>query len=165
MVVASEEKKMDFRISGLPALQFQPLFAMTGAQLEEIGARRCYADDSMPGYPCRVSLMHAKPGEELILTSFQHQNANSPYRASGPIFVRKNATETFTAVNTIPDQLRVRLLSIRAYDSNDQMVDAEVVEGANLETALAHFFAQESVAYLHVHNARRGCYACRIDRA
>ena len=156
---------MDFRICGLPALQFQPLFAMTDAQLEAIGVRRCSADDSTPGYPCRVSLMHAKPGEELILTSFQHQNANSPYRASGPIFVRKNAVETFTAVNTVPNPLRVRLLSIRAYDSNDLIVDAEVIEGANLEAALAHFLAQESVAYLHVHNARRGCYACRIDRA
>ena len=155
---------MDFRISGLPAPQFQPLFAMSDAQLEEIGARRCYADDST-GYPCRVSLLHAKPGEELILTSFQHQNANSPYRASGPIFVRKNATETFTAVNTVPEQLRVRLLSIRAYDSNDLSVDAEVIEGTDLESALTHIFAQESVAYLHVHNARRGCYACRIDRA
>src|SRR5450759_4628311 len=101
---------MDFRISGLPAPQFQPLFAMTDGQLEAIGARCCYADDSRPGYPCRVSLMHAKPGEELILTSFQHQNANSPYRASGPIFVRKNAPETFTAVNSVPDSLRVSLL-------------------------------------------------------
>jgi hypothetical protein len=155
---------MDYRVSGLPSAQFQALFAMSDAQLKEIGAQRCYADASQPGYPCRVSLMHAAPGEELILTSFEHQSANSPYRASGPIFVRKSATETYTAVNTIPEQLRVRLLSIRAYDRDDLIVDAEVVEGANIESVLAHFFAQESVAYLHVHNARRGCYACRIDR-
>ena len=44
------------------------------------------------------------------------------------------------------------------------MRDAEVVEGDALEALIARFFADESVAYLHVHNARRGCYACRIDR-
>jgi hypothetical protein len=40
-----------------------------------------------------------------------------------------------------------------------------VVDGRDLETAIARAFAQEDVAYLHVHYAGRGCYAARIDRS
>ena len=64
----------------------------------------------------------------------------------------------------IPDQQRRRLLSVRAYDERHYIVDAEVVPGTELETLIDRFFADPRVAYLHVHNARRGCYACRVDR-
>ena len=64
----------------------------------------------------------------------------------------------------IPDQQRRRLLSVRAYDATDTIVDAEVASGTELETLIGRFFADPRVAYLHVHNARRGCYACRVDR-
>ena len=45
------------------------------------------------------------------------------------------------------------------------LLDAEVDEGVRLETLIERFFADPRTAFLHVHNARRGCYACRIDRA
>ena len=44
------------------------------------------------------------------------------------------------------------------------MTDAEVLPGTELEALIDRFFAEPSVSYLHVHNARRGCYACRVDR-
>jgi hypothetical protein len=34
-----------------------------------------------------------------------------------------------------------------------------------LEEVIARFFADPQVAYLHLHNARPGCYNCRVDRA
>ncbi len=156
---------MDFRITGLSPQPFQSLFALTDAALADLGATRCFADDSSPGFPCRVSVAHALAGEELILLSYEHQGAHSPYRASGPIFVRKSATAAFAATNAIPDPVRVRLLSVRAYDAQDLIVDAEVVDGSEIEGLIERFFAQKDVAYLHIHYARRGCYACRVDRA
>ncbi|MEO8101598.1 MAG: DUF1203 domain-containing protein, partial [Betaproteobacteria bacterium] len=71
---------MNFRISGLPAEPFKTLFDLDDAALAARGAQRVYADDST-GYPCRVSMAHAAPGEELILMSYEHQAARSPYRA------------------------------------------------------------------------------------
>ena len=65
----------------------------------------------------------------------------------------------------IPEQQRRRLLSVRAYDERHYIVDAEVAAGTELETLIERFFADPRVAYLHAHNARRGCYACRVDRA
>ena len=154
---------MDFRITGLSPEPFQPLFALDDTALTGMAAHRTIADDAT-GFPCRVSLAHAAPGEELVLLSFEHQSAHSPYRATGPIFVRKAATTQFDEVNLIPEPVRARLLSVRAYDAEGLIVVADVVDGKEIESLIEQFFAQEEVAYLHIHYARRGCFACRVDR-
>lgn len=155
---------MDFRISGLSVAPFVPLFALSDAVLaaRDIVRRVC---DATPGYPCRISMVEAEPGETVLLLQYEHQPAASPYRSAGPIFVREAARETFSAVNAIPALVRSRLLSVRAYDAAGMMLDAEVIEGTALEPVIDRFFAIEGVHYLHAHNARRGCYSCRIDRA
>ncbi len=159
---------MDFRISGLPVEPFVGFFAMSDAQLMEHGARRIVATASMPVNlmpPCRVSLRDAAPGEVSILLNHAHHVApGSPYRATGPIFVREGVRETASVVNEVPAQQRIRLLSVRAYDADGIMVDADVMEGVELEAAIQRMFARDDVAFLHAHNARRGCYSCRIDR-
>ena len=60
--------------------------------------------------------------------------------------------------------MRTRLLSVRAYDADDLIVEADVVDGTAIEMLIETFFNHSDVTYLHVHYARRGCYACRIDR-
>lgn len=155
---------MSFRVSALPVAPFQKFFALDDAALLAQGARRCVADEQ-PGFPCRVSLMDAAPGERLILLNFEHQPARSPYRASGPIFVREAAREAAPATGEVPESLRLRLLSVRAYDAEDLIAEAELAEGRELEPLVERLFADPKVAYLHVHYARRGCYAARIDRA
>lgn len=158
---------MDFRISGLPAEPFLPFFAMTDAELLSHGARRVVAQESdVPlMQPCRVSLRDSVPGETSILLNFPHLPIpGTPYRASGPIFVRQGVTTTGSFVNEVPEQQRKRLLSVRAYDADGIMVDAEVAEGTELEALIERMFHRGDVDFLHAHNARRGCYACRIDR-
>ena len=155
---------MSFRALGLPLSPFEPLFALDAAALEARGMRRMTAD-AKPGYPCRVSLQDAEPGERLILLPFEHQPAHSPYRASGPIFVREAAGAPFDEVDVVPAVLRGRLLSLRAYDAAGFIVDAEVVPGDEIEPLIERFFARAEVSTIHVHNAKRGCYACRIERA
>jgi len=53
---------------------------------------------------------------------------------------------------------------VRAYDAAGLMVDAAVIDGTALEAAIGRMFRRREVAFLHAHNAKRGCYACRIDR-
>jgi hypothetical protein len=120
--------------------------------------------DEKPGFPCRVSLVDAEPGEEVILVPFTHHDVGSPYRASGPIFVRVNAQTARPEVNEIPVLLRSRLLSLRAYDAAAMMVAAEVVEGKELEQHISRLFSDKRVEYLQVHNARPGCYNCEVRR-
>jgi hypothetical protein len=152
---------MSLIFSGLPLAPFEPLFGASDEVLAGHGARRLAAE---PSFPCRVTLEDAEPGEPVLLLPFEHQPAPSPYRSSGPIFVRERARET-VRVAGVPDSFRPRLYSARAYDAAGMMVDAEVAEGTALEPLLERLLAHPDAAYLHLHHARRGCYACRVDRA
>lgn len=152
---------MSFRISGLPVEPFQHLFALGEEELRRHGAVRRVAADS--GYPCRISLTDAAPGDEVILVNYEHQDADTPYRSRHAVYVRRGERR-FDAVGEIPEQLRKRLLSVRAFDAEGMMVEADVIEGRQLESMIERFFADGAVAYLHLHFARPGCYAARVDR-
>jgi hypothetical protein len=152
---------MSFRITGLPAHPFAALFPLSDAELAARGAVRRVAD-AKPGFPCRISLTDAEVGDEVILLHYEHQPAATPFRASHAIYVRAGE-RTFDAVDVVPAQLRTRLLSVRAFDRGDMMIAADVVDGGELEAAIDRLFA--GAAYLHVHFARQGCYAARVDRA
>jgi Protein of unknown function (DUF1203) len=153
-----------FKLVGLPAEIFAPLHALSDAELAARNARRVVAT-TKPGYPCRVSLADAEIGEELLLLPFDHQPANSPYRSSGPIFVRKAALAAGLEAGVIPDYVRTRLMSVRAYDDAHQISDAAVCEGSEVRSAIQAMFAHKEVAYIHLHNAKRGCFSCAVERA
>ena len=60
--------------------------------------------------------------------------------------------------------LRDRLLSLRAYDGDAFITDAEVAEGAEALRVIERFLADPQVAHVDAHFARRGCFAARIER-
>jgi len=154
---------MTFQFKGLPFAPFEPFLRMSDAELEAIGARRMIADEK-PGFPCRVTLEDAEIGERVLLVSFPHQDAQSPFRASGPVFVRETARETYNSYAVPPVFRAGRLLSARAYDAAGMMVDADVIDGNNLELLLEKLFARDDTDYVHVHYARRGCFAAQVER-
>jgi Protein of unknown function (DUF1203) len=155
---------MSFRISALPTARFKPLFALSDEELATRGAMRRIVD-KCPGFPCRVSLVDAQVGEVVLLTNYEHQTASSPYRASHAIFVRENAREARPQVGEVPQVLRSRLLSVRGFDENGMMIDADVVDGRAIEPSIERLLANGTISYLHLHNAKPGCYAARVDRA
>ncbi len=155
---------MSFRITGLDANPFAHLFALSGEELARHNAKR-YVADAKPGFPCRVTLEDAEPGETLLLVSYAHQTAPTAYASKGPIFVREKPSARAEWRDEVPEQLQVRLISLRAYDRDGMMRDADVVEGKDLQPLIERLFANEEVAYIHAHFARRGCYAALIERA
>lgn len=153
-----------FQLVGLPYEPFAPLFERSDAQLSELRAQRVIASTN-PGYPCRVSLRDAEVGEELLLLPYEHQSGDSPYRASGPIFVRRAAVRPTLEPGVIPDYVARRLMSVRAYDASHRMTDATVCAGSDCAPVLHRMFAADEVAYIHLHNANRGCFSCTVERA
>src|SRR5215831_14934592 len=137
---------MSFRITGLPAEDFAPLFAMSDEELAERGAVRRIADDRQPGYPCRISLTDSQPGDELILVNYEHHPVGSPYRMRFAVYVRRGE-ERFDAVDEIPAQLRSGTLAVRAFDENAMMVGWELLDGGDLEPAIERLFAEPRAAY------------------
>lgn len=149
---------MSFRIHALPLAPFRPLFALDDAGLAALGARRMTAE-APHSAPCRVSLADAEPGEPLILLNHRHlDDPASPYRSEGPIFIREAAAETSPARGEVPDMLARRLLSVRLYDADWTMTDAEVIEGAGLARLLEDWLARPGASVAHLHGARRGCF-------
>ena len=154
---------MSFRIRGLPPDQFQHLFGLSDQELAKHGAKR-YVADTKPGYPDRVEVRDAEPGETVILLNYLHQPANNAYRASHAIFVREGAKTAYDRTNEIPEALRLRQVSLRAFDVDHLMVDADLVNGDTIEAVIDRLFTDPHVAYIQAHYAKRGCYAARIDR-
>ena len=155
---------MSFRIHALPAAAFEALFGRSDDELAARGVLRRTVD-AAPGYPCRVSLADAAVGETVLLLNYEHQSARTPYRASHAIFVREGAVQAHPAPGEVPEALARRLLSVRAFDAGDMMVEADVVDGSVLAPRLAQMLADLAVAYVHLHHARQGCYAAHAVRA
>ena len=154
---------MSFQISALNIDQFSHLFGQDEDVLTRQGIRRMIVDNS-PGFPCRVSLQDAEIGEKVLLMNYEHQPMLTPYRSSHAIFVREWATQAVPARNEVPKMLRQRLLSVRAFNAEGMMVDADVVEGVRLESLIEHMLAKSAADYLHIHNAKLGCYAALVER-
>lgn len=152
-----------FQLSGLAHEQFEPMFQLSDDHLRELGALRRVATANV-GFPCRVSLQDAEVGEELLLLPYLHQPAASPYRASGPIFVRQGARRSVLPARVVPSYVSQRLMSLRAYDTAHMMIDATVCEGATVAEQLERIFSDPHVTYIHLHNAKRGCFSCLASR-
>ena len=155
---------MSYRITGLPPENFQDLLGLSDAALAERGACRVVAD-AKPGFPDRVTLRDAEIGERLLLLNYTHQPAANPYRASHAIFVLEDAREVYDQVGEIPQVMRSRVMSLRAFDEQHVMLDAELAQGVELEGVIDRLLADPRVSYLQAHYAKRGCYAARIERA
>ena len=155
---------MTYRITGLSPEPFRHLYNLSDDELRKLGVKR-YVVDKSPGFPDRIEMRDGVPGETMLLINHVCQPADSPYRASHAIFVREGADAIYDRVNEIPEVMRLRLLSLRAYDADGMMVDADIVDGREIEGLIERLFANPAVAYIHAHNAKRGCYSGRIDRA
>jgi hypothetical protein len=155
---------MSFTISGLPLERFAPLFALDDAALAARGVLRKVATHK-PGFPCRISLTDAEPGQSVLLLNHQHQDADTPYRSAYAIYVNEAAAETWHGEGEVPGALRGRPISLRAFSAEGMLVGAEVASGDDLEAAIVRRFADPAAAYLHAHNAGHGCFVARIDRA
>ena len=155
---------MSFRISGLDPAPFRALYGLANLELARLGVKRCRVD-AKPGFPDRIEMRDVEPGESVLLLNYVHQPVDTPYKASHAVFVREGAERAYEGVDETPECLRLRMLSLRAFDGSGDMVDADLADGRELEAAIERLFANPAAAYIHAHYAKRGCYAARIDRA
>lgn len=154
---------MNFRIAGLDAAPFRDLHFLSDSMLAEKGVRRVRVAEK-PAAPCRISLDDAEVGESVLLINYQHQPASTPYRQQGPIFVRET-NERFNQCGVIPPALARRTLSLRGFDREDMMIEADLVEGKDAVALIERILSNPAVTYIHAHYARRGCFAALIERA
>ncbi len=155
---------MTFQVKALPREAFSALFDLSDEALVAHRAVRVIAD-ARPGFPERISLRDAEPGEELLLVNYEHQPADSPYRASHAVYVARNAVEADLPPGALPPYFTGRTISLRAFDGDGMITGAELAEGEQAASAIEALLADPKAAYIHAHFAKYGCYACRIERA
>jgi hypothetical protein len=154
---------MSFQISALRAALFADLPSLSGQQLAARHIQKSIVD-AYPGAPCRVSLEDAQIGETVYLLNFTHHDQATPFKSSHAIFVRETAVPAHPTPDEIPTSLSTRLLSVRAFNTAHNMINADITEGIALAEMIEDMFGDENIRYLHVHYARPGCYAARVDR-
>ena len=137
-------------------------FVVRGAEVDVTGGRRVPVTEPHSA-PCRRCLTDIEPGEDAMLVSYDPFTVDSPYRSASPVFVHADACERHVG-QVIPEQQRRRLLSVRAFDAEALMRHSDVVPGIELAEALDRMFADDQVDFVHVHNAKPGCFAVHIAR-
>lgn len=152
---------MAYTIEGLAPEPFEPLFAMSEDELAARHARRAVADG--PGYPCRVSLEEAEPGEALILVNHVSQEAETPFRAAHAIYVRQGA-ERGRYADSVPAIFATRTLGLRGFDSGGMLRGALLALPGEADARIRELLGRPEVAEIHAHNAALGCFLARIER-
>jgi len=155
---------MAYRITGLSPDAFCHLVGAEDSVLVAAGALRVTAD-AKPGYPCRVSLEDAEPGDTLILVNHVSHDVANPYRASHAIFVNERARAAGVFVKEPAPVMRTRPLSLRAFDSDGMMIDAVLTGPGEADGGIRALFERDDVSVIHAHNATRGCFAALVERA
>ena len=154
---------MAYRITGLDPRPYQPLFGLSDDELAQRGAVRMTVTQK-PSFPCRVTLEDRDIGEKVLLVNHV-SHESGPYRASHAIFVTEGADEPAEYVDEIPPVFATRILSLRGFDDQGMMADAILTQPGEAEAGIHRLFDNPSITTIHAHNATRGCFAAKIERA
>ena len=155
---------MAYRVRGLEPAPFEPLFGLPDEELEGRGVVRMKVTERS-GFPCRITLDHADPGDTVLLLNHVSHDVANPYRASHAIFVLEGAIGAADFIDEVPPVFRSRPLSLRAFDACGMMVDAVLAAPGEADAAIRRLFESPDTAYIHAHNAVRGCFAAAVERA
>ncbi len=118
------------------------------------------------GLPCRHCLRDAEPGEELLLGSYRMPRPKGIYWTPSPIFVHAVACRPFARVNDVAPIVRNRLVSVRAYDGDDQCIYdlGHAGDGSAIDDPLLRALDDARTAFVNIHTAKPGCMLCRVER-
>jgi hypothetical protein len=152
-----------YSVKGLDPAPFKPLFNLSDEELESRGIVRMKV--SSPTFPCRVSLTDRALGETVLLLNHVSHDVANPYRATHAIFVTEGEEQAAEYVDRVPPVFEKRVLSLRGFDSEGMMVDAILTQPGEADAGIRRLFANPEIQTIHAHNATRGCFSAKIERA
>ena len=155
---------MTYRITGLDPTPYLPLFGLSDDELAARGIVRMTVNEK-PSFPCRVTLVDREIGESVLLLNHVSHDVANPYRASHAIFVTEHVTEAAEFVDEVPPVFGPRVLSLRGFDKDGMMADAILTQPGAAEAGIHRLFDDPEIETIHAHNAVRGCFSAKIERA
>jgi hypothetical protein len=154
---------MTYRITGLDAAPFKPLFEMSDEQLAQRNARRVTVTKK-PGFPCRISLQDADPGEQVVLLHHVSHDVDTPYRSAYAIYVRGGLAQSEPFIDRLPPVFEGRPLAFRGFDAEGMLRGALLAMPGEADDKIRELFEQPEIDTIHAHNAAYGCFAAKIER-
>ena len=154
---------MTYRIKGIDPAPYRSLFGLSDEELEKRGAVRMTVTD--PTFPCRVSLTDRALGEKVLLVNHVSHDVANPYRASHAIFVTEADQQPAEYVDRVPPVFETRILSLRGFDKDGMMAEAVLTQPGEADVGIRKLFSNPEVETIHAHNAARGCFSAKIERA
>lgn len=152
-----------YRIKGLDPAPYRPLFGMSEGELAGRGIVRMTV--TTPTFPCRVSLTDRALGETVLLVNHVSHDVANPYRATHAIFVTESDDEAAEYIDEVPPVFENRTLSLRGFDADGMMADAILTQPGEADVGIRKLFANPEIQTIHAHNATRGCFSAKIERA
>ncbi|PHR73930.1 MAG: hypothetical protein COA66_02415 [Arcobacter sp.] len=157
---------MQFKIKSIESRFFKKV---REKGLDDLNQRVVYLI-AQGGEPCRDVLRRAKKGEKLILASYCPFKRSGPYKEYGPIFVLEEENKKNLIYNELPlsknlnqDYLKNNFV-LRAYNKEEIIVDAKVVEEENSLDVLYGFLKNKEIDFILARFTAYGCYALRIEK-
>jgi hypothetical protein len=155
---------MTYRITGLDPAPYRPLFGLPDDELAKRSVVRMTVSEK-PSFPCRVSLTDRDIGESVLLLNHMSHDVANPYRASHAIFVTEGAEDAAEYVDRVPPVFEPRALSLRGFDEQGMMADAILTQPGEADAGIRKLFENPEIVTIHAHNAARGCFSAKIERA
>lgn len=120
-----------------------------------------------PGFPCRHCLKLGKPGEEMLLVSWDLPRPLGPYWSPSPVFLHAQDCERAAVEDVLPETVTANMIvSLRHYDAEGMCLYdlGMVAAGDAVEAPLRERLADPRVAFINIHTARPGCWLCSVER-
>jgi hypothetical protein len=120
-----------------------------------------------PGFPCRRCLKLGRPGETMLLASWDLPLPQGPYWTPSPVFFHAHDCLAEPVEDRLPETVTVNsIVSLRHYDAAGMCLYdlGVVVPGEAAEAALRERLADPRVAYVNIPTARPGCWLARVEK-
>ncbi|MEE7502075.1 DUF1203 domain-containing protein [Methylobacterium sp. C33D] len=119
------------------------------------------------GFPCRHCLQLGRPGETMLLGSYDLPEPRGIYWTPSPIFLHADDCPRAEAVDAVaPIVLANALVSVRAYDADHLCLYdlGQVCPGREAEIPLRRALGDPRTRFVNIHTARPGCLLARVER-
>jgi len=116
--------------------------------------------------PCRHCLSESAVGAPILLGSYHFGRPIGVYWTPSPVFIHAEACRRFGQPNIVPEIVRRRLVSVRAYDADDMCLYdlGDVSDGGEVDWLINRALADARTDYVNIHTARPKCFLCRVER-
>lgn len=121
-----------------------------------------------PGFPCRACLRLGRPGEVMLLASWDLPLPRGAYWTPSPVFLHERPCAGAPVEDSVPETVTANpIVSLRHYDAAGMCLYdlGVVVPGKAAEAALRERIADPRVAFVNIHTARPGCWLTRVEKA